>query len=361
MTKNLLMIMIYGLLVAIGAQLVPVVPAPPAQPVAGPGGRQYVHGTVHVEEYGSGPYHYWLFEPTDPTPERAPVVVFLHGWGALDPVPYQKWIDHLVRRGNVVIYPKYQESVLTSPEDMDAAVRWAVTDAWRRLGEPQHVHPLRMDRLVVLGHSLGAVLGLNLAAGLAGGSNSGAQASGAGAEEIGTQPPPVQGLLLMEPGDTGGRYLGWSIPTVLHPELYGELPASTLVALVVGDQTESLVRQTSTVIWQSLRSIPNENKDFIRMQSDDHGQPALVADHFAPTAVADSFPRMLASGLGGMPTDALDFYGFWKLADALIDVVYRDGRNREFVLGGGQAQTWMGQWSDGQPVKPLQVSKTPIF
>jgi hypothetical protein len=43
----------------------------------------------------------------------APVVVFLHGWGGTDPAFYRPWIDHLARRGNVVLWVRYQESVAT--------------------------------------------------------------------------------------------------------------------------------------------------------------------------------------------------------------------------------------------------------
>ena len=43
-----------------------------------------------------------------------PVVVFVHGLFATDPDTYGAWIRHLVRDGNVVIYPAYQ-GALTPP------------------------------------------------------------------------------------------------------------------------------------------------------------------------------------------------------------------------------------------------------
>ncbi|MEZ4892408.1 MAG: hypothetical protein R2778_05270 [Saprospiraceae bacterium] len=52
---------------------------------------------------------YWLFEPADPKPDSAEVVVFLHGYGAYNPMAYGKWIKHLVAKGNIVIYPRYQK------------------------------------------------------------------------------------------------------------------------------------------------------------------------------------------------------------------------------------------------------------
>ena len=52
--------------------------------------------------------------------------------------------------------------------------------------------------------------------------------------------------------------------------------------------------------------------------------------------------------------DALDFYGFWKLFDALTDAAFH-GRNREYALGNTPQQRYMGAWSDGRPVTELVV------
>ena len=68
-------------------------------------------------EIGVGPRSYWLFEPDQPKPERAPVVVFLHGWFAVNPGFYGAWINHLVRHGRIVIFPRYQNDVGTLPQD----------------------------------------------------------------------------------------------------------------------------------------------------------------------------------------------------------------------------------------------------
>jgi hypothetical protein len=56
--------------------------------------------------------------------------------------------------------------------------------------------------------------------------------------------------------------------------------------------------------------------------------------------------------------DALDYYAYWKLFDALTDAAFY-GRNRDYALGGGRNQTHMGRWSDGKPVEPLQVRNDP--
>ena len=41
-----------------------------------------------------------------PRGERLPLVVFLHGYQAVEEFYYVAWIEHLVKRGAVVLYPR---------------------------------------------------------------------------------------------------------------------------------------------------------------------------------------------------------------------------------------------------------------
>src|SRR5688572_27614129 len=84
----------------------PVV-APPSQPAHGPGGGDYRHAAVKESKSGRGGRKFHLFEPAGPVPATAPVIVFLHGWTAIDPWLYGAWISHMARRGNIVIHPRY--------------------------------------------------------------------------------------------------------------------------------------------------------------------------------------------------------------------------------------------------------------
>jgi hypothetical protein len=95
-----------------------------------------------------------------------------------------------------------------------------------------------------------------------------------------------------------------------------------------------------------LRGIPRSSLVLVLVRSDEHGTPALVADHFLPL-----------SGSGN-PPDALDFYGPWKLHDALQDCATR-WQDCQVALGGTARQRYMGRWSDGVAVTPLQVSGSP--
>ena len=139
-------------------------PTPPSQPQSGPGGKQYLHASVIKNRYGTGGKEYWIFEPDSPKPRSAPVVVFLHGWGGMNPLYYGAWLDHLVKRGNIVIYPRYQKNLLTGITEFTPNALQAVKDAVNRLqNEPGHVSA-DLTRFATVGHSLGGLLAANIAA-----------------------------------------------------------------------------------------------------------------------------------------------------------------------------------------------------
>src|SRR5687768_579773 len=143
----------------------PATPAtPPTQPATGPGGMDYAYDRVVVTEHGEGAGGYVLFEPADPhgggTPvARAafPIVLFLSACCETDDLndvtdnglPWRAWIDHLTRRGAVVVFPRFD------PHDPMAGVATAVRSALTELEGSGHP-PTDPTRFVAVGHSFGA-------------------------------------------------------------------------------------------------------------------------------------------------------------------------------------------------------------
>ena len=123
------------------------------------------HHGVKRYEIGQGPRSYFIFEPEKPKPEgKAPVVVFLHGWFAVNPGFYGAWIDHLVRDGRIVIFPRYQNDVGTMPQDFLPNALAAIRDALGVLHDGVgHVRP-DPGRFALIGHSAGANLAAQVAA-----------------------------------------------------------------------------------------------------------------------------------------------------------------------------------------------------
>jgi pimeloyl-ACP methyl ester carboxylesterase len=104
--------------------------------------------------FGSGADMYWLWRAKA---QPRSVVVFLHGLdqSELYPSNHLPWIEHLVRQGNDVVYPRYE----TNPGKFGALRHSlaSVQAALRRLGRPK-------APVVVVGYSRGGRLAVELAA-----------------------------------------------------------------------------------------------------------------------------------------------------------------------------------------------------
>jgi hypothetical protein len=283
--------------------------APPTQPARGPGGSQRRHARTRRTELDGASGAVAIFEPAQPAPARAPVVVFTQGVG---PAVYQGWIDHLVGRGSIVIY-RDQPFRGVSLQERRAGTVAGLRTALRELGRPGHVRP-QLDAVVLVGHSIGAIMAAQLAADAA--------------RQHLPRPRAVFALQPPQEDESGLRLLR-------------RIPTSTLTLVLVSDQDDRVGEDGAKALWASIGHLPAANRDYVRVRSDQRGQVALRADHLLPLSSA------------GNPPDALDFFGPWKLLDGLqrCATVRHDC---EFAMGGTARQRFMGKWSDGRPVPPLE-------
>ena len=302
---------------------------PPNQPLYGPGSSDYNHFQVLRYSYGEGGKQYWIFEPASPKPDSAPIIVFNHGWSALNPIFYQAWIDHIVRKGNIVIYPRYQESIFTSSDEFTSNAIWSIKDAIKRLNSTEHVKP-ELDKFALIGHSAGGLISINIA-------------SLAIKEGL----PVPKAVFCVKPGKS--RTESDEIGPVL--EDLSKVPEDTLILTMSGDRDDIVGSDDSKKIINETTSVKNENKNYIEMVSDEHGTPPLIADHITPLAIKFEIGKEDYQLL----VNSLDYYGTWKLFDGLYEAAFYD-KNREYALGNTTYQRYMGTWSDGTPVKELVVS-----
>lgn len=326
-------------------------PSPPSQPASGPGGASYVVKNVKKTAYESGNFAYVLFEP-EGLKSKAPVVIFVHGWGAINPKGYGAWIAHIVRRGNIVIYPRYQEDLRVSPAIFTANVVQSLALAFRELEKGNHTPP-DFDKIAAVGHSIGGVIVANLAA------------------ISSSSPQRIKVIMAVEPGKT------WSASKrakISFNDL-SKIPSTTLLLSIFGEEDKIVRDIDAEKIYTLSTGIPAKNKNLLLLRSDRHGKPELIAGHFAPAASDPALsddPGNAGTALGaalrerfkksgdpsagnrGSAVDALDYFGTWKLFDALMDAAFF-GKNREYALGDTQQQRFMGLWSDGKPVNELKV------
>jgi pimeloyl-ACP methyl ester carboxylesterase len=297
------------------------VPGPSPEDIPAPTSTEYPHALVKESVFDAGTgKEYRLFEPDGPPLLTAPVVVFLHGWGGMEPLYYRPWIDHLTRRGNVVLWVRYQESLLTLSFEFVPNMLAAVKAGLARLEQDPARPKPELDKVAVVGHSMGGVLTMTLAAL--------AEAEGL---------PPFRAVMTVHPG------AGITGPEVRAD--YSKIPASTLLLCVSGDEDPDLGPLAASFTHEAS-SVPIENKDFILVRSDRTHAPELVADHFAPNCLSES------------DANALDRMGYWKWFDGLIAAAFY-GRYREYALGNTPEQRNMGTWPDGTPILEPTVSDAP--
>lgn len=314
-------------------------PSQPAQPASGPGGSAYTYGSVLANHYGPTPdgsvdvTGYWLFEPANPTtPSDAspvPLILFFHASYGTDPAHYRAWIDHLVRRGAVVVYPDFQplpdELAQICPSSCSEAdhptLPPALTAIRAALVELKNGNHVAVDstKLGVAGHSLGAMLAAKYAA-------------IAGAEDL----PVASALFLMMPGcecDFANEV--------------ATIPATTRVIVLVNKVDDMVPEDFALTIWSTMAAVPLDQRDYVRLVSDLHGQPPLKATHPLPTTDG-SWDQL----------DAYDWYGTWKFFDGLLSCSFT-GTDCQYALGNTPEQRFMGLWSDGTPVVEPEITKDP--
>lgn len=304
----------------------------PGQPEKGPGGAEYKHRAVAFFDHAQRADGYWLFEPADPKPDSAEVVVFLHGYGAYNPMAYGKWIKHLVARGNIVIYPRYQKNILMPGADQfPANAAKGIRDALAELAKEGRVHP-RTEHVAYIGHSYGGVIAANL---------------GVNWQQLGIPKP--ASMLLAEPGS--GPLKGARLAR------YDRLPADLQLVVVVGEDDYVVGHEFGALVFATAVNTPMRN--LVLQRRDSNGQRHISASHNEPysydldfdTGVRNYTARrvLMTSRL-----NEVDFNCYWKFADAIMDGS-RTGRNLEYAFGNTAAQRHLGYWPDGTPMGRLEI------
>jgi len=343
-------------------------PAPPGPPVSGPGAPVYPHARAERLWQGAGEEAFLLVTPADPVPASAPLVVLLHGWLGVNPRGQGAWIEHLARRGNIVVWLVYQTGRMKVREPVPHAVA-ALKRALAELEKPGRARP-RPEGMVLAGHSLGGCMAMNLAA-------------VAAREGL---PKPLA-ILSVEGADAKGSESAKRLhlqPKSLIEDL-AMIPSGTMLLTLIGDEDRRVTLERGRVFHDRATGVASADNVLAMVRSDRHGEPPMVADHFFPQAadisydidgttgqppVPTRFPKLkqlagkaFAKLLGApglerdsfRPPDALDWWVTWRCLDRLVDAAFHGG-SRDDALLRTPASRATGTWSDGTPVEPL----TPI-
>ena len=304
------------------------------------------HALVRVLAVGKGPQRAYAFVPDAPLPEKAPVILFHHGWLGTSPKNFGALIDHLVRRGAVVIYPVYQDPPNTMPREVTALAGNADRAA---LAAVEEAYPGMMERGKTLyyGYSMGAAIALNLA--LAPG-------------KYGLPPP--RALALAAPGDAHHVVRGAEAATIVGA--VEKLPADLPVALMAGAADTSIGLPTARALAARLCHVRPDRRTLLIFPSDESGDVHIKAGHGSPGAPDSRYdfrdprgpvPDRIPAREGfeaSASLNKLDFNGYWKVVSGLLDWIESDRYPVE-VFGLGAEARFLGLWADGTPYKSALI------
>jgi hypothetical protein len=340
---------------------------PPKQPERGPGGTDYVSAQVVKRGFASSEGTAYLYHGPGPAPAPRSVVVILHSWGAPSPQVYGGWIEHLARKGHLVVFPRFQEVNRTRPADATRIAASLVRSALGAVADDPDARP-DLERVAYLGHLAGAAVAMNLAAG----------------PQEDKLPAPKLVFALMP----GGIASDEKARGILLKDL-SAIDKSVLLITMSGDRDYIPTDRASRRILKEAASVPSNRKLLMRASSDDHGFPTITATLASPGSPKADYdpgpikvvkvpedppadPRqkspvwrwsadmslsgeqtVLSNQLASNVTDTLDWLAYWKTFDMALEAAFA-GRDAA-SLKADPRFTDMGTWSDGWPVRRLSA------
>jgi dienelactone hydrolase len=306
------------------------------------------HGAVLALALGQGAARVYVFLPERPAlTGPVPIVFFHHGWLGMDPKNFGALIDHLAREGQVVVYPVYQESAATSPQVIVANAAAADRAALRVLAAQGLAPDPR--RILYFGYSMGAAISLDLAI---------------APNRYGLPPP--RALVLLAPGDAPAVATGAAGRPIIGN--LSRLPRTLPVAIMAGAQDTQIGLPTGRALAArlchvilpdrlALLVLPGDSHDGVTVHAG-HGSPGAPDPRYDFALTDQDFPKLLPGESGFPPSPSLnqlDFYGYWKVTDALADSLPTDALPPVVFGHGTAAQLDLGTWPDGTPFKPMRL------
>jgi hypothetical protein len=292
----------------------------PTMPIDSGFGAYGTYGTIaesipHPKWHGHNVY---FFHPRDAL-SRIPLIFFCHGVGAENPVLYSQLIRHIVSWGYGVLYSTYSK-----PLAMASPVKaYAMIQGGFNAGIKKWSVLIDTTRIGYVGHSFGA----------------------------GAIPALAWKTLSDRTWGRRGAFLFIMVPWYSYQITQDQLdhfPKNVKVIVETFDDDRVNDPRMAIDLYRNI-GVPKDEKEFIRLDSDTSGDGAsLVADHNVPQGIYAY----------GWDVNALDYYGVYRLVNALAVYAFDNDRSaKSIALGhGSAAQRFMGKWRNGRPVRELYAA-----
>ena len=306
----------------------------PTQPSTGYGGMAHPYASYTIFNCDDGATGYMLYIPTSPHADSLPLVVFTHGFGEWNPLRYGNWIIHLVEQGNIVVFPRYQKDEYTTfPTSFTPNTVTGILRAIDTIKKHSTWTQPELDNVFYVGHSYGGLISANLAVKYA---------------SYGIPKP--KAIELSCPGY--GSYPGGQLTSYSGMD-------SAIKVLDIFERSDTVVDSTFALqVFNQTTAVPYSHKNLVEHFADNTGTLPITSSHGESSCVdsiLDNGDRGIVMTQAAYAyTDATDFYCYWKLFDALEDCALH-GNGCNVAFGDTYAQEYMGLWSNGKPVIPLEV------
>lgn len=304
----------------------------PDQPNSGPGGSAYVLDSVVMEDFAKFQDGYWLFRPENITVAHRSLIVFNHGYGAFNPMIYGAWIKHLVRHGNIVVFPRYQKNLVSpKPKHFTKNAAVGIVSAIKHLRQKGWL--IKEDfHLSIVAHSYGGVVSVGLAN-----------------DYKGYGIPKPQVIMICSPGS--GPFKGGLL------ESYENIEADTKLLTIISVNDRTVGEKFGRHVFSTSPQIKHSN--LLRQFPDQNGDARITAGHNECYGIDEQFDtglynRSTRRAMRIEKLDPMDYNGYWKLFDALRSCD-QNGTNCNLALGGTSEQASLGNWSDGKKIRPFKV------
>jgi len=301
--------------------------------------QQEKYKTVRMLTTGHGADRAYAFFPVDSSPQQLPLIIFLHGWMGTNPKNFGAMIDHLVRRGAVVIYPVYQVDSNTAPQDITNTAADSIAQALRELSaaQPSLVDP---QKTMYYGFSMGASMSINFVA---------------NPEKY--KLPVAKGMVLSAPGDAKHVAHGPRSSSIVNTTI-AKVPLNTPIVLMSGQDDKTIGMPTAISYWNEICA-QDRQRALITWPSGKTAQESISSAHGASGAPDDryDFPSIndpvtlttieqLASFPESKSINNLDFYGQWKVVTGFLDAL-QSGDAPDWIFTDKRLMSDLGKFKNG--------------
>lgn len=311
--------------------------------------QQEKYKTVQMMTVGHGADRAYAFFPADASPQQLPLVIFLHGWMGTNPKNFGAMIDHLVRRGSVVIYPVYQVDGNTVPQGITDTAAASIAQA---LGQLNAEQPGLVDlqKTMYYGFSMGASMSINFVA-----------------NPDKYKLPAAKSMVLSAPGDAKHVAHGPLSASIVTTSI-AKVPLSTPIVLLSGQDDKTIGMPTAVAYWNQICAQRGQ-RTLITWPSGKTAQESISSAHGAPGApderydfpsITEPVPLTSIEQLADFPDSKsinnLDFHGQWKVVTGLLDAL-QSGNSPDWIFTDKRLMADLGHFKNAEPYPSASIEQ----